>query len=144
MTTTTTMTVPAGGGSETGTVIKTDRMGRMRFSRAQRERLLCAFEASEMSAVGFAEHHGMKYQTLATWIQRQRRERGTCPESKAESSTLAEFVEVEMTQEPPVADASPLVLKFPGGAQLVLTDADQVPVAAALLKALTGGDDAEL
>jgi hypothetical protein len=56
------MTVPAGGGSETGTVIKTDRMGRMRFSRAQREKILGAFEASGMSAVGFAEHHGMTNQ----------------------------------------------------------------------------------
>ena len=138
------MTVPADSGPEAGPVIKTDRMGRMRFSRAQRERILCAFESSGMSAVGFAEHHGMKYQTLATWIQKQRRERGTCPESKAEPSTLAGFVEVEMAQEPPVAGASPLVLKFPGGAQLVLSATDQVPVAAALLKALTGGDDAEL
>ncbi len=67
MTTTTIMTVPADSGPEAGPVIKTDRMGRMRFSRAQRERILSAFESSGMSAVGFAEHHGMKYQTLATW-----------------------------------------------------------------------------
>jgi transposase-like protein len=142
--------VSAGGGSEPGTVIKTDRMGRMRFSRAQREKILGAFEQSGMSGVEFAALHGMKYQTLATWLQKQRRERGAYPEGKAVPPALAQFIEVEMTEEPPVADepsvadASPLVLAFPGGAQLVLTTADQVPMAAALLKELTGGDDAEL
>jgi transposase-like protein len=138
------MTVPADGGAETGTVIKTDRMGRMRFSRAQREKILRAFEASGMNGPAFAALHGMKYQTLATWLQKQRRERGAYPEAKAVPSALAEFVEVEMEEEPPVADAPPLVLKFPGGAQLIVSNADQVPMAAALLKSLTRGDDAKL
>jgi transposase-like protein len=148
MTTTTTMT--AGGGSEAGTVIKMDRMGRMRFSRAQREKILGAFEASGMNGTAFAALHGVKYQTLATWLQKQRRERGAYPEGKAVPPALAQFVEVEMSEEspvadePPVAGASPLVLKFPGGARLVLTTADQAPMAAALLKELTREDDAEL
>lgn len=138
------MTVPADSGPDAGTVIKTDRMGRMRFSRAQREKLLCAYEASEMSAVGFAEHHGIKYQTLATWIQRQRRARGNCQESKTEPSTRTDCVEVEMTQARPAEGSTPLVLNFPRGVLVVLSSADQVPVAAALLKAFTGGTDAEL
>lgn len=137
------MTAPSGEGSEAGPVIKTDRLGRMRFSRAQREKILGAFEDSGMSGAEFAALHAMKHKTLATWLQKQRRERGAYPEAKAAPSALTEFVEVEMTEEPPVADASPLVLKFPGGAQLVLSSSAQVPMAAALLKAFTGGDDAQ-
>lgn len=67
-------TVPSTGASE-GSLIKIDRMGRMRFTREQREKILDAYETSGASGTDFAKIHGIKYQTLATWVQRRRRER---------------------------------------------------------------------
>ena len=68
------MTVASAGADE-GSLIKIGRMGRMRFTREQREKILDAYEASGSSGTDFAKIHGIKYQTLATWVQRRRRER---------------------------------------------------------------------
>jgi hypothetical protein len=44
--------------------LKTDRLGRVRTPRDQREAILDAFEASALSRIEFAQVHGIKYQTL--------------------------------------------------------------------------------
>jgi transposase len=55
-------------------IIKTDVLGRMRTSAARRESLLDEFEKSGLSAKKFAGLSGLKYQTLATWLQKRRRQ----------------------------------------------------------------------
>jgi hypothetical protein len=59
-----------------GDILKTDVLGRITISRAQREAILDAFEASGMTGSTFALHHGIKIQTFASWIQKRRRARG--------------------------------------------------------------------
>jgi hypothetical protein len=55
-------------------VIKTDVLGRQRTSAARREKLLGEFDQSGLSAKQYAELIGIKYQTLATWLQKRRQQ----------------------------------------------------------------------
>ena len=59
-----------------GDLLKTDVLGRKRMSLAQREAMLDTFETSSMTGQAFALQHGIKIQTFASWIQKQRRDRG--------------------------------------------------------------------
>ena len=62
-------------GEET-TILKQDSLGRITVPKEKREEYLDLFEASVMSGVEFAKHHGIAVTTFASWIQKRRRERG--------------------------------------------------------------------
>ena len=62
--------------AEPSQLLKTDVLGRTRMCRAQREAILDTFEASGMSGQAFALQHGIKIQTFASWIQKQKCARG--------------------------------------------------------------------
>jgi hypothetical protein len=64
---------------ETTTVLKTDVLGRVKIAKEHREALLDAFERAGISGKAFARHHGVNYQTFASWIQKRRKERGSYP-----------------------------------------------------------------
>ena len=49
-------------------ILKTDGLGRVRTSLAQREALLDAFERSGLSGMQFAALHGLKYPSFANWV----------------------------------------------------------------------------
>ena len=107
-----------------------DTKGRMRTSKEQRRVILDEFERSGLSAVRFAKRAGLKYSTLAGWVQRYRR---TKPLRRGRPLRLLEAVVDALPG--PVA-GTPLVLHLPGGGRLELNAAKQVPLAAALLRAL--------
>jgi hypothetical protein len=70
--------------------LKTDVIGRVRITAKHREALLDAYEASSMTGVKFAAAHGVKYPTLASWLQKRRRARGQYEPSN-ESAPAALF-----------------------------------------------------
>jgi hypothetical protein len=115
-------------------IIKTDVLGRMRTSAARRESLLDEFEKSGLSAKKFAGLSGLKYQTLATWLQKRRRQT-KAPVRGADTVKWLETV-VEQVRNPGVATASLVILRLPGGTQVELGDVQQIPLAAALVRAL--------
>jgi hypothetical protein len=115
-------------------VIKTDALGRMRTSAARRENLLNEFDKSGLSGKKFAELSGIKYQTLATWLQK-RRKQGK-PSVKATDTVKWLEAVVEQAQNPIAQLASSVVLRLPGGTQIELADVKQVTMAAALVRAL--------
>ncbi len=148
MTDTTTMAVAvaASAGPGDGALIKNDRMGRMRFTREQREKILDAYEASGASGKDFAEIHGTKYQTLAIWVQRRRRKHGlmqSAVDGTASNPALC-LAEIELGGESAGASIIPLVLSLPGGTEMTLCPMSPDPVAAALLQSLSGQSHAEL
>jgi hypothetical protein len=53
--------------------VTVDSKGRVRASKEQRRVILAEFERSRMSAAQFAKRAGLKYSTLAGWLQRYRR-----------------------------------------------------------------------
>lgn len=107
--------------------VTADTKGRVRTSKAQRRVILAQFENSGMSAAEFARRTGLKYSTFALWVQRYRRTKR--PERKSPLHLLEAVVA-------PTFPGSALPVQLPGGARLEIREADQVPLVAALLRAL--------
>src|SRR5260370_17851795 len=60
---------------EPGQIMSQDAQGRVLVSRERRELLLEEYDRSGMSGVKFAQYVGIKYSTLAYWLQSRRRHR---------------------------------------------------------------------
>ena len=60
---------------EAGQILSQDARGRVLVSRERRESLLEEYDRSGMSGVKFAQYVGIKYSTLAYWLQSRRRRR---------------------------------------------------------------------
>jgi hypothetical protein len=117
-------------------IIKTDAQGRLQTPAARRESLLDEFERSGLSGAKFAALAGIKYPTFATWAARRRKQVGAkAPVRPMDSVRWLEAV-VQEAQAPVTAQSSGLILRLPGGSQIELGDLKQVPLAAALLRAL--------
>ena len=106
-----------------------DTQGRVRASKEQRRLILAEFERSGVSAARFAKQTGLKYSTLAGWLQRYRRAK---PGGRARPVRLLEAV-VEQVQKPGPQNQGVLVLQFPGGAHLEISDLKQAALAAVLV-----------
>lgn len=104
-----------------------DTKGRVRTSKEQRRVILLQFEQSGLSAARFAQRTGLKYSTLAAWVQRYRRTKR--PERKPPLRLLEAVVA-------PTPPGPALAVQLPGGARLELRDVSQVSLAVALLRAL--------
>ena len=110
--------------------VTVDSQGRVRASKEQRRVILAEFERSGMSAAQFAKRTGLKYSTLAGWLQRYRR---TKPPGRARSVRLLEAV-VEQAHgggQPRLARCSCLA-----GRGWRFSDVKQAALAADLLRAL--------
>jgi len=104
-----------------------DTKGRLRVSQAQRRDILAALTRSGESLPRFAARTGLKYSTLARWVQHDRRRQ---PPGRKPAVRLLEAV-----VRPP-APAPALLVHLPGGARVELRAASQVPLMAALVRAL--------
>jgi transposase-like protein len=109
-----------------------DTKGRVRTSKEQRRTLLAEFERSGLSAAGFAKRTGLKYSTLAGWLQRYRRSK--LP-GRAQPLHLLEAV----VATGPAADQSSsqvVRVSLSGGAWLEVADEKQAVLAAMVVRAL--------
>jgi len=104
-----------------------DTKGRVRTSKEQRRLILAEFERSGVSATQFARRTGLKYSTLAGWVHRYRRPKR--PGRRSPVRLLEAVVG-------PAPLTSVLQVQLPGGARLEIREAGQVPLAAALVRAL--------
>lgn len=104
-----------------------DTKGRVRTSKEQRRVLLAEFARSGLSAAQFARQTGLKYSTFALWVQRYRRTK------RSRRKPLVQLLEAVVTPPPSL---SALLVQLPGGAQVELREASQVPLVAALVRAL--------
>lgn len=107
--------------------VTADTKGRLRASKEQRRVILAKFEESGLSAARFAQRTGLKYSTFAAWVQRYRRVKR--PERKPALRLLEAVVA-------PTAPTAGLQVHLPNGARLEISDASQIPLAAALVRAL--------
>jgi transposase-like protein len=108
--------------------VTADTKGRLRTSKEQRRVILAKFEESGLSAAQFAQRTGLKYSTFAAWVQRYRRTKRPVRKSPLR---LLEAVAAQ-----PAVVVVPLQVQLPGGAGFEISDASQIPLAAALLGAL--------
>lgn len=125
-----------------GVILKTDALGRVRTPVVRRGQLLDEFERSGMSGRQFAELVGIKYQTFATWAQKRRRQRKTAAAAKPPVKTDAVkqvrwmAAVVEPAPSPTEQNQTPLVVYLASGTRLAITNAKQVMLAVALVRAL--------
>ena len=121
-------------------VIKMDCIGRVRTTAGHRDALIVAYEESALSGPEFCKHHGIKYQTFATWLQKHRRATGAYPSLESLKKPLPllslSLAEVELPQSPqsPCSRRTEsLEICLPGGASFHLDALAQLPLAVALL-----------
>jgi hypothetical protein len=128
------------GAEEAGEILSRDAQGRVLVSRERRELLLEQYDRSGMSGVKFAEYVGIKYSTLAYWLQsrRRRREReklllkagGETEPSKGHGAWIEAVV--ENGAQPRIQEGA-LRIYFAGGARCQISSAAEVAMAAELL-----------
>jgi transposase-like protein len=120
-------------------LIRTDEIGRLRFTADQRRVLVDAFESSGQSASGFAAQHGIKYTTFANWVQKRRTDKLEPVKSvalaPAKPLLLVEVACGEAGR--PAMASTVLEACLPGGARLAIGGMAQVPLAAALIRELS-------
>jgi len=117
-------------------ILKQDRMGRVRTPRAKQEAILDEYDRSGMSGPEFAQYLGIKYQTLATWVQKRRkRKAGGLVVGKGAMSWL----EAEVGSEESRTGKSGLVVELAGGARLSVGDERGAILAATVLRHLGVG-----
>ena len=88
---------------------------------ARRRQLLAELERSELSAAAFARQHRIGYSTLCAW-----RRRNAAPPS-------VRFAEVELERSP---SPEPIIIELGRHARMRLSSAQQLELAAGLLKKL--------
>mgnify|MGYP002481809944 FL=1 len=125
------------GEIEGAVILKTDRLGRVRTSAARRAAILEEFDRSGATAAAFAQIHGIKYQTFASWIQKRSRagrDRQLTRTPRREAGSAIQFAEVIMsgTPEPDAA----LEVELPGGAKIRVTKRAQCALAVNLIREL--------
>ena len=116
--------------TSTNTIIKSDRMGRTRYSQAYKTEVVTAFEQSGMSAAAFAKHCGVKYPTLASWVAKAK----TFTPSKTRGNDEARFIIAEFGSG---SIDAPLKLELPSGMMVHVSSAHQFGLLAELLKTLS-------
>ena len=128
------------GAEEPGEILGRDAQGRVLVSRERRELLLEQYDRSGMSGVKFAEYIGIKYSTLAYWLQSRRRKRereklllkaGTDTEPSKSNGGWIEAV-VENGSQPRVQGGA-LRIYFAGGAYCQISSAAEAALVAELL-----------
>jgi hypothetical protein len=119
-------------------VLKTDSRGRVRTPAERREQLLDEFERSGLSGAKFAALTGLKYQTLASWVQRRRRLPGSSSKAAVKREAQVRWLEAVVAEAQPTATVAGTTLKvhLPNGAWTEVADAQQAALAATLLRAL--------
>lgn len=122
-------------------ILKTDVLGRVYMPKERREAILDAFERSSMSGQAFAAHVGVKYPTLATWLQRRRHKRGDDVGKKRKKDRVPPIalLEAVVDSKPPSPGMGTLKVETAQGLKLHIGSSDDVTLAAELLRALSGG-----
>lgn len=116
-------------------VLKTDQIGRLRYTPEQKKTMVDAYRASGLSAPRFAAHHGVNYQTLVSWIKKDKQSStSTRPDSSPPSFFSLVPAVIEGGANSSAGEAMEILL--PGGARLSITSANHVALAAALIRQL--------
>ena len=110
--------------------VTADTKGRLRVSKSQRRDILAALARSGESLPRFARRSGLKYSTLANWVQRSRRS----PRSGREPRL--HLLEAVVASPQVAAAGTPLVLRLAGHGFIEIHEVGQVELAVALLRAL--------
>jgi len=112
-----------------------DTLGRVRTPREKREQILDEYERSGMSGAAFAALVGVKYPTLASWIQQRRKNGAAASLATAATVRWVEAVpESEVVAVPPATGA--LRVQIGAAVWLEVTSAEQASWAGQMLRTM--------
>jgi hypothetical protein len=120
-------------------IFKRDRMGRVRVPKPRREMLLDEWERSGGSAAQFADYVGIKYSTLASWIQKRRKRAGLKksllkPGEMDSSKSNGRWIEAIVEKNPePKESGSSLRIYFAAGAYCQISNPREAGLAAEVI-----------
>jgi hypothetical protein len=125
---------------DAGQILSQDARGRVLVSRERRESLLEEYDRSGMSGVKFAQYVGIKYSTLAYWLQSRRRHRRrekllikAGADTGVGKSTGGWIEAVVENASGPRMPTGALRIYFAGGAYCQISSAGEAALAAELL-----------
>lgn len=93
-----------------------DSSGRVRVNPQQRAQILCAFDASGLSARSFAKRYGLKYTTFTNWVSRRENT------SAAKSAVAPGLSLVEAVVAVPEPSSAGITIECSGGFRIHLRD----------------------
>lgn len=116
--------------------MKRDVRGRVRTPVERREQVVAEYQRSGLALHEFARLAGIHYNTFWNWLQKAglTRKRQL---KKPPAQPLAGLSLVEVRPQASAAVALALRVQLPGGGEVLVEDAGQVPLAAQLIKALS-------
>jgi transposase-like protein len=116
-------------------ILKTDNIGRLRYTSEQKKTMVDAYRASGLSAPRFAAHHGVNYQTLISWIKKDKQSSAsTTPDCSPSGFFSLIPAVIEGCGNSTAGEA--MEISLPGGARLSITSANHVALAVALIREL--------
>lgn len=116
----------------------TDARGRVRVTSERRTELLDEFDRSGMTMRRFAEWSGVNYQTLMGWIARRRKVAKLAVRVEHEP-TAAGWVEAMVDSPNKRTGSAGLIVRFPGEAQMEISDTRTAALAAEVLRHWANG-----
>jgi transposase-like protein len=119
------------GPNSDSAIIRAGSDGRLRFTPAQRQELLDAYNRSGLTAMAFARSHGVCYQTFIAW-QRKRREQATIPPFHSSPA----FAEVLVADRQSACPSAALRVILPCGSAIEIASRAALPLAVELLSIL--------
>lgn len=116
-----------------GQIIKSDRAGRVHYTKDYKRDVLAAFANSGMSAAAFAEQCGVKYPTFSSWVAKERKKG---PQGDQVISATMPFMIAELGRGEEASDAA-LELELPSGVVARIKSQEQLPLLKSLLQHLS-------
>lgn len=116
-------------------LLKTDKIGRLRYTPEQKKAMVEAYLASGLSAPRFATLHGVNYQTLISWIKKGKSEKYS-NSSPALHPALLSLVPAELEGATGVRADSAMEVVLSSGTKICISSPDQLDLAVALIRQL--------
>ena len=116
-------------------LLKTDKIGRLRYTSEQKKTMVDAFRASGLSAPRFAVHHGVNYQTLVSWIKKDKQSSSSATPD-CSPSKLFSLIPAVIEGSGNSSSDDAMEISLPGGARLSITSANHVAFAVTLIREL--------
>lgn len=114
-----------------------DSLGRVRTPRERREALLEEYERSGMSGIAFAEKYGIKYTTLASWIQKKKKQ-SQGDQKGPEMGVGVQWVEAVVPEQRDYMEQGGRLIVRIGGAEMEVADRKGAMLAVEVLRQLGG------
>jgi transposase-like protein len=116
-------------------IMKVDRLGRLRYTREQKKTMVDAYLISGLSAPRFATLHGVNYQTLVSWIKKGNMA-GAADPSQSPHPALLSLVPAEIEDSTDIGAGRAMEVLLPSGERIIISSPGQLELAVGLIREL--------